>query len=98
MEPGFVIQTGDPTGTGTGGSDKKINLELHKELTHVKGAVGMARGNDPNSASSQFYITLKDVHSIDGAYAIFGLVLEGMDVVEKIKKGDKMISVKIETP
>src|SRR5512136_41166 len=52
----FVIQTGDPEGTGAGGSDEKINLEINKDLTHVDGAVGMARSQDRNSASSQFYI------------------------------------------
>ncbi|VVB51023.1 Cyclophilin type peptidyl-prolyl cis-trans isomerase/CLD [uncultured archaeon] len=93
--PGFVIQTGDPTGTGRGGSDATIPLEISKALTHVKGAVGMARSNDPDSASSQFYITLDDTHQLDGGYAVFGKVVSGMDVVESIKQGDTLISVRL---
>lgn len=93
--PGFVIQTGDPTGTGTGGSNKTIPLEIHPGLKHNLGAVGMARSSDPNSASSQFYITLADVHDLDGNYAVFGQVVEGMDVVKKIKQVDKLLNVTI---
>ena len=95
VEPGFVIQTGDPDGDGTGGSDKTIPLEIVPGLTHVKGALGMARTNDPDSATSQFYIALDDIHGLDGAYAVFGKVIEGMDVAEKIKVGDKMLKVAI---
>jgi len=95
VEPGFVIQTGDPDGDGTGGSDKTIPLEIVPGLTHVKGALGMARTNDPDSATSQFYIALDDIHGLDGAYAVFGKVTEGMDVAEKIKVGDKMLKVAI---
>jgi len=88
--PGFVIQGGDPTGTGMGGSSKTIPLEItdHK---HDKGALGMARSQDPDSASSQFYICLADVHQLDGNYAIFGRVVKGMDNVLKLRQGDKMI-------
>lgn len=96
VEPGFVIQTGDPTGTGRGGSGKTIPLEIHPALKHRKGAVGMARAVDPNSASSQFYITLTDTHELDGNYAVFGQVAEGMEVVETIRVGDKMIKVTLE--
>ena len=92
--PGFVIQTGDPTGTGTGGSDKTIPLEITNKK-HVLGAVGMARSQDPDSASSQFYITLAPQPSLDGSYAVFGQVTEGMDVVKKIQEGDKLESVKL---
>lgn len=81
---GFVIQTGDPTGTGRGGSDRKIKLEIDPSLRHVDGALGMARGPDRNSASSQFYICDSAVHSLDGNYAVFGKVVEGMDVVHAI--------------
>jgi cyclophilin family peptidyl-prolyl cis-trans isomerase len=81
---GFVIQTGDPTGTGRGGSDRKIELETSPTLLHETGALGMARGNDRNSASSQFYICDSAVHSLDGNYAVFGKVVEGMDVVHAI--------------
>ena len=80
----FVIQTGDPTGTGAGGSDETINLEIHEELTHTDGAVGMARSFMPNSATSQFYICDGAQHSLDGSYAVFGQVIEGMDVVRAI--------------
>ena len=95
VEPGFVIQTGDPDGDGTGGSGKTIPLEIVPGLTHVRGALGMARTNDPDSATSQFYIALDDIHGLDGAYAVFGKVIEGMDVAEKIKVGDKMLKVAI---
>ncbi|RMF91256.1 MAG: peptidylprolyl isomerase [Methanobacteriota archaeon] len=94
--PGFVIQGGDPRGDGTGGSGKTIPLEVTPELTHVEGAVGMARSQDPNSASSQFYITLAPAHHLDGSYAVFGRVTEGMEVVRSLRKGDVMTSVRIE--
>jgi len=95
-EPGFVIQGGDPNGDGTGGSPKKIPLEISKKLTHVKGALAMARTNDPNSASSQFYIALEDIHFLDGNYAVFGKVIEGMDVAGRLRAGDAMSKVTIE--
>jgi len=90
VEPGFVVQGGDPKGDGTGGSGKKIPLEINPELKHVKGALAMARTKDPNSATSQFYITLEPTPFLDGNYAVFGKVVEGMEAVEKIKVGDKM--------
>ena len=95
VEPGFVVQGGDPSGDGTGGSGKTIPLEINSSLTHKKGAVGMARSQDPNSASSQFYIVLEDAKFLDKNYAVFGQVIEGQDVVEKIRKGDKMLKVTI---
>ncbi len=95
VEPGFVIQGGDPRGDGTGGSGKNIPLEINSSLTHKKGAVGMARSQDPNSASSQFYIVLEDANFLDTNYAVFGQVIGGQDVVEKIRKGDKMLKVTI---
>ncbi|MBI3035058.1 peptidylprolyl isomerase [Candidatus Woesearchaeota archaeon] len=90
VEPGFVIQGGDPKGDGTGGSGKTIPLEINPDLKHVKGALGMARSQDPNSASSQFYITLAETPFLDGNYAVFGKVIQGMDIVENIRVGDKM--------
>lgn len=81
---GFVIQGGDPKGDGTGGSERTIPLEINKNLTHVDGALAMARSADPNSASSQFYICDGPQHRLDGNYAVFGRVVEGMDVVRKI--------------
>jgi len=95
VEPGFVVQGGDPKGDGTGGSGKTIPLEINKELKHVKGALAMARTNDPNSATSQFYITLGEAHFLDGNYAVFGKVVSGMEVVEQLKVGDKMNRVSI---
>ncbi len=94
-EPGFVIQGGDPKGDGTGGLNETIPLEINKDLTHVKGAVGMARSQNPNSASSQFYITLADAHFLDGNYAVFGKVVSGMDVALALRAGDKMAKVEI---
>ncbi len=92
--PGFVIQGGDPTGTGGGGSGKTIPLEItsHK---HLKGALGMARTADPNSATSQFYICLADTPNLDGGYTVFGQVLEGMDNVLELRQGDKMTKVTV---
>ena len=95
VEPGFVIQGGDPKGDGTGGSGSTIPLEINPELKHVKGAVAMARKPDPDSATSQFYITLADAPFLDGNYAVFGKVTGGMDVVESIEVGDKMNKVTI---
>lgn len=80
----FIIQTGDPTGTGYGGSDTTIPLEINSELKHVDGAVGMARSMDPNSATSQFYICDEAQQDLDGNYTVFGQVTEGMDVVRAI--------------
>jgi cyclophilin family peptidyl-prolyl cis-trans isomerase len=93
--PGFVIQGGDPKGDGTGGSSEKIKLEIHPELKHEKGALGMARSMHPDSASSQFYVCLKNQTGLDGSYAVFGKVIDGMDVVENLRKGDVMEKVEI---
>ena len=95
VEPGFVVQGGDPKGDGTGGSGKTIPLEISPELKHVKGALAMARSQDPDSASSQFYITLDETPFLDGNYAVFGKVVQGMGFVEKIKVGDRMNKVHI---
>ena len=95
VEKDFVIQGGDPKGDGTGGSDKTIQLELNPDLTHVEGALGMARSQDRNSASSQFYITLAPTHFLDGNYAVFGKVISGLDFAKKILVGDKMNKVYI---
>ena len=96
VEPGFVIQGGDPKGNGTGGSDKTIPLEIAPALTHKKGAVGMARSHDPNSASSQFYICIEDAKFLDKNYAVFGQVIEGQNVVSSIRKGDKILKATIQ--
>ncbi len=94
--PGFVVQTGDPTGTGYGGSKDTIPLEVDNKLSHDgKGVVAMARGARPDSATSQFYITLTPQKQLDGKYAIFGQVVSGLDVLERIQKGDKVYGVKL---
>jgi cyclophilin family peptidyl-prolyl cis-trans isomerase len=96
VEPGFVIQGGCPQGTGMGGSGKNIPLEVTPNLKHGEaGAVAMARSSAPNSASSQFYITLGPAAFLDGNYAVFGRVTEGLDVVKSIRIGDVMNSVTI---
>lgn len=94
VEPGFVVQGGDPKGNGTGGPGYKVKAEFNKN-PHNRGAVAMARSNDPDSAGSQFYIVLAPANFLDGKYTVFGTVTSGMDVVDKIRVGDKMKSVKI---
>jgi len=93
--PGFVVQAGDPLGNGTGGSGQKLKAEFNTRR-HVEGAVAMARAADPDSADSQFYITLSQQPQLDRSYTVFGQVVEGMDVVKKIQKDDRMTSVVIE--
>ncbi|MGK5084472.1 peptidylprolyl isomerase [Bdellovibrionota bacterium FG-1] len=93
--PGFVIQTGDPLGNGTGGSGQKLKAEFNNRR-HIEGTVAMARAQDPDSADSQFYISLGTLPHLDHGYTVFGQVIEGMDVAKKIKIGDKMTSVRIE--
>ena len=99
VEPGFVIQGGDPLGTGRGGPGYTVPAEI--ELEHVKGAIAMARlGDQANperaSSGSQFYITLAETPHLDGAYTAFGQVVEGMDVVEAVAKGDVIESITIQ--
>jgi len=85
---GFMAQTGDPTGTGMGGSGQKLKAEFSKE-PHLRGAVSMARAADPNSGDSQFFICLGGATFLDGQYTYWGRVVSGMEFVDKIKKGDK---------
>jgi peptidyl-prolyl cis-trans isomerase B (cyclophilin B) len=103
VEPGFVAQAGDPqTKTlppgdrrlGTGGPGYTIKAEFNKQ-PHVRGTVAMARTQDPDSAGSQFYICFKPVPSLDGQYTVFGQVTKGMEVVDAIKVGDRMKSVRV---
>ena len=87
--PGFMIQGGDPAGNGTGGSKENIKGEFQSNgfknpIKHTRGVISMARAQDPNSASSQFFIMHADAPHLDGMYAAFGHVTEGMDVVDKI--------------
>ena len=86
--PGFMAQTGDPTGTGSGGS-KKSNLkaEFSREV-HVRGTCSMARSGHPDSANSQFFICFADSPWLDGKYTVWGRVVEGMEHIDAIKKGD----------
>lgn len=93
--PGFVVQGGDPQGTGTGGSGQKLKAEFNKRR-HIEGTVAMARAQDPDSADSQFYISLGNHPHLDGNYTVFGQVIEGMDVARKVKPGDKIQSVRLE--
>jgi cyclophilin family peptidyl-prolyl cis-trans isomerase len=93
--PGFVIQGGDPTGTGAGGSGQKLKAEFNSRH-HIEGTVAMARAADADSADSQFYISLGTHPHLDRNYTVFGQVTEGIDVARKIKVGDKMNWVIIE--
>ena len=88
---GFMIQGGDPNGNGTGGSEKTIKGEfsangVENDISHVRGVISMARANDPDSGSSQFFIVHEDSTFLDGDYAAFGKVTEGMDIVDEICK------------
>ncbi len=84
--PGFMAQGGDPTGTGMGGSGKKLKAEFSQEK-HVRGTASMARAMDPNSADSQFFLMFDRSPHLDGQYTIWGQVVEGMEFVDNIKKG-----------
>jgi len=95
VEPGFVVQGGDPTGTGSGGPGYKIKAEFNAR-PHVAGALAMARSSDPDSAGSQFYICLADARFLDRNYTVFGHVTSGMEAVAKIARGDKMEKVRVE--
>lgn len=94
VEPGFVVQGGDPRGNGTGGPGYTVKAEFNKQK-HLRGTVAMARAQDPDSAGSQFYICLNPAPFLDGKYTVFGRVVSGMEVVDGIKVGDKMKSVRI---
>jgi peptidylprolyl isomerase len=101
---GFMAQTGDPTGTGMSGSGQKLRAEFN-DTPHLRGAVSMARTNDPNSADSQFFIVFKATRHLDGQYTVWGKVTSGMEFVDNIKKGapgsgavdrpDKIVSMRV---
>jgi peptidylprolyl isomerase len=97
---GFMAQTGDPTGTGTGGSGQKLNAEFSRE-PHVRGTVSMARSQSPDSGDSQFFICFEDAPWLNGQYTVWGKVIEGMENVDKIKRGepvrdpDRIISAQV---
>ncbi|MFI3166731.1 MAG: peptidylprolyl isomerase [Bacillota bacterium] len=93
---GFMIQGGDPLGTGTGGSDEKIVGEFsangyENNLSHTRGVISMARSSSYDSASSQFFIMHQDYTGLDGSYAAFGMVIDGMDVVDEIVSVEKTV-------
>ena len=99
---GFMAQSGDPTGTGRGGSELPNVPAEFSQVSHVRGAVGAARTNDPNSFNSQFFICFDDCSFLDGQYTVFGQVLSGMELVDNITRGeppanpDRIVSAKIE--
>ena len=106
VEPKFVVQFGDPQSKtlpmndprmGSGGSAAKIKAEFNKK-PFDRGVLGMARTSDPDSASSQVYIMTGDSHFLNGQYTAFGKVTKGMDVVDKIKVGDRITSIKVVNP
>ena len=92
--PDFVVQGGCPKGDGTGGPGYTVKAEFNKQK-HVRGTVAMARSQHPDSAGSQFYICYGSTPHLDGQYAVFGKVVSGMELVDRIKQGDKMTSVTI---
>ena len=88
---GFMAQTGCPRGTGTGGSGKKLKAEFNKEK-HVRGTVSMARAANPDSGDSQFFICFADAPFLNGQYTVWGAVTEGMENIDKIKRGEPVIN------
>ncbi len=94
---GFMAQGGDPTGTGRGGSGKNIPAEFSDE-PHVKGTLSMARSSDPDSADSQFFIVFARSRFLDGQYTVWGKVTEGMEFVNKIKRGDENNNGAVDDP
>lgn len=95
VEPGFVIQGGDPSGNGTGGPGYNLNAEFNAR-PHVRGTVAMARAASPNSAGSQFYICLDDARFLDKQYTVFGQMTQGFDALDAIRVGDTMSKVTVE--
>jgi peptidylprolyl isomerase len=97
---GFMAQTGDPTGSGMGGSGQKLKAEFNKE-PHSRGTVSMARAQSPDSADSQFFIVFDDASFLDDKYTVWGRVIDGMENVDKINRGeppaspDKMLTVRV---
>ncbi len=96
--PSKIVQGGDPAGNGSGGPGYTIKGEFKSNgvpnpLTHIAGAVAMARTGQPDSAGSQFYLCVNPVHFLDGNYAVFGQVIKGLDVAGKLQVGDKMTKV-----
>jgi peptidylprolyl isomerase len=88
---GFMAQTGDPTGTGTGGSGKKLKAEFSRE-PHKRGTVSMARAQNPDSGDSQFFICFDDAPFLNGQYTVWGKVIDGMENVDGIKRGEPVVN------
>ena len=88
---GFMAQTGDPKGTGMGGSGQKLKAEF-SDVPFVRGTVGMARGQDPNSGDSQFFICFSDAQFLNGKYTVWGTVSQGMEHVDKIVRGEPPVN------
>ncbi len=95
--PGFMAQTGDPTGTGRGGSGKKLKAEF-SAAPHLRGTVSMARSRHPDSADSQFFIVLALAPHLNGQYTIWGQVTAGMEFVDNIRKGNPQRNGKVDNP
>ena len=95
VEPGFVIQGGDPSGDGTGGPGYRLKAEFN-ERPHVRGTVAMARAASPDSAGSQFYVCLDDARFLDRQYTVFGQMTDGFDTLDAIRVGDTMNKVTVE--
>jgi peptidylprolyl isomerase len=94
---GFMAQTGDPKGNGTGGSGMKLPAEFSNQ-PFVRGTVGMARSQDPNSGDSQFFICFAPAPFLDGKYTVWGRVIDGMAVVDDIKRGDERRNGEVDSP
>lgn len=94
---GFMAQTGDPLGNGTGGSGTKLKAEFN-DVPHVRGTVSMARAQDPNSGDSQFFICFDDARFLDRQYTAWGRVTQGMEFVDMIKKGDARMNGTVSNP
>lgn len=90
----FLIQTGDPTDTGKGGSGQKLDPEFNS-IQHIKGTIGLARSVDEKSGDSQFYIALTTLPHLDGKYTVFAQVVDGIDLLSKIKPGDRIESIRL---
>ncbi len=95
VEPGFVIQGGDPDGDGTGGPGYRLKAEFNNK-PHLRGTVAMARSSSPDSAGSQFYICLDDARFLDNNYTVFGQLSDGFETLDAIRRGDTMNAVTLE--
>ncbi|NTW68429.1 MAG: peptidylprolyl isomerase [Chlorobiaceae bacterium] len=95
--PGFMAQTGDPLGNGSGGSGLELKAEFSREQ-HLRGTVSMARASDPNSADSQFFICFAPASFLDGQYTVWGRVVSGMEFVDKIKPGAEFNNGTVSNP